>query len=194
MLAPIRTDRGLSPARFERAGGISPRAIKRPLKKPVNTVLLKKAVQPKKEIKQMGFFKDLFKRKKGGTLVGNLIRGVASSATGGVLGNGTQLRAWEAEQEAKKFDALNGQISQLTQQLQANRQKIDAKQMGSDLVSMAIKNGVASPQTSPNAGESVILETLKKRWYYVVGAVAVIGGAIWLTAKKTGSKKRKNLA
>jgi hypothetical protein len=33
-------------------------------------------------------FKDLFKRKPGGTKVGNLFRGIANKASGGVLGNG----------------------------------------------------------------------------------------------------------
>jgi hypothetical protein len=50
----------------------------------------------------MGFFKNLFKKKKGGTLVGNLIRGVASSASGGLLGQGRELAKWEAQQEANK--------------------------------------------------------------------------------------------
>ena len=55
----------------------------------------------------MGFFKNIFKRKKGGTTVGNLIRGVASSVTNGAFGNGRDLSIWEAKQEQKKSSALH---------------------------------------------------------------------------------------
>lgn len=53
----------------------------------------------------MGFFGKIFKRKKGGTFVGNLIRSVSSKATGGILGNGSGLAKWEAEQEGKEAKA-----------------------------------------------------------------------------------------
>lgn len=46
----------------------------------------------------MGFFSNLFKRKRGGTFVGNLIRRIAHARTGGLLGNGRDLRRWENEQ------------------------------------------------------------------------------------------------
>jgi hypothetical protein len=36
----------------------------------------------------MGLFKGLFKRKVGGTFLGNLVRGVTNKVSGGVLGNG----------------------------------------------------------------------------------------------------------
>lgn len=47
----------------------------------------------------MSFFSNLFKRKRGGTFVGNMIRRVASSKTYGILGSGRGLRNWEARQE-----------------------------------------------------------------------------------------------
>lgn len=53
----------------------------------------------------MGFFSKLFKRKKGGTFVGNLIRGVSSKYTGGILGSGAGLAKWEAKQEGKEAQA-----------------------------------------------------------------------------------------
>lgn len=46
----------------------------------------------------MGWLKNLFKRKKGGTFVGNLIRGVARHYSYGLLGNGNDLRNWEMNQ------------------------------------------------------------------------------------------------
>lgn len=48
----------------------------------------------------MGFF-DIFKRKPGGTDFGNLLRGVASQATGGILGHGTMMIS---EKDADKRD------------------------------------------------------------------------------------------
>lgn len=47
----------------------------------------------------MGFFSNLFKRKKGGTFVGNIIRGLANHYSYGVLGNGNDLNNWEQEQQ-----------------------------------------------------------------------------------------------
>jgi len=44
----------------------------------------------------MGFFGRLFRRKRGGTFVGNLIRRVANHYSKGILGNGDGLRRWEA--------------------------------------------------------------------------------------------------
>lgn len=49
----------------------------------------------------MGFFKKLFKRKPGGTMFGNLLRGVSSQVTGGILGSGIGLQQWE-QKEAQK--------------------------------------------------------------------------------------------
>lgn len=45
--------------------------------------------------KKMSFLKKIFKPKAGGTFVGNLLRGAASQATGGVLGQGAMLKASE---------------------------------------------------------------------------------------------------
>lgn len=39
----------------------------------------------------MAFLKNLFKRKPGGTFVGNLIRGAANKFSGGLLGNGAMM-------------------------------------------------------------------------------------------------------
>lgn len=49
----------------------------------------------------MSFLSNLFKRKPGGTVVGNLLRTVASTVTGGILGNGAMmLKQEETPQEA----------------------------------------------------------------------------------------------
>lgn len=45
----------------------------------------------------MGFLKDLFKRKPGGTPLGNTIRGVLNKVSGGILGNGLLMKQGENE-------------------------------------------------------------------------------------------------
>lgn len=47
----------------------------------------------------MSFLSKIFKKKKGGTLVGNLIRGVANSASGGILGNGQNMKKDEPSEQ-----------------------------------------------------------------------------------------------
>ena len=69
----------------------------------------------------MGFFKKLFKRKKGGSFVGNLIRKVAKNKTGGLLGNGAGLRRWERRQKAKEQKSISANIANdIRQQLELN--------------------------------------------------------------------------
>ncbi len=124
----------------------------------------------------MGFLKNIFKRKEGGTFVGNLIRGGSSAMTGGILGSGAGLNAWEQRQ-------ANQQVQQM-----------DGKAIGQDLVrNVAVPNMVNSPgATNPNIGESVFMETVKKRWAYGLGAIAVIGGGFYLLGnRKKGNKKVK---
>lgn len=67
----------------------------------------------------MGFFEDLFQRKPGGTLVGNIFRQVSSQSTDGVLGQGANLMTWaeydllnmsDADYVAKYGAQKNGQI------------------------------------------------------------------------------------
>lgn len=133
----------------------------------------------------MGFLSGLFKRKKGGTFVGNLIRGAASKATGGILGSGAGLAAWEAKEAQKVTDGLHDQIANLTS-------KMNSKQMGADLVTSTLKNSPVD-KTSPNAGESVVLETLKSNWGYILGGLIGLGGLIYLLVrltKKGGSNGR----
>jgi len=45
----------------------------------------------------MGFLSGLFKKKAGGTMVGNLLRGVVNKATNGILGNGAGIINQEQE-------------------------------------------------------------------------------------------------
>lgn len=76
----------------------------------------------------MGFFKRLFKRKKGGTFFGNLLRKASSTVTGGILGSGVGLANWEAKQHAHDQAAqmqaqIRAQQAQLAQASAVNRAK-----------------------------------------------------------------------
>lgn len=176
MLRPTRTKQ--KPLLLERRLSFSPVQRKTVLgeKRSVKQPLLK---VEKSKSKEMGFFKNLFKKKKGGTFVGNLIRGVASTATGGLLGNGAQLRQWEAEQEAKKDQTILSDLQTLKAQQRAN-----AKNIGSDLLNLAIENKMTNGQTDPNAGEAVVITTLKKWWWAVALVFVSFGGVVYLIARK----------
>ncbi len=129
----------------------------------------------------MGFLKNIFKRKPGGTLVGNLLRGGSSAMTGGILGSGAGLAKWEAEQAAKANQEYIRSISQ-------NQGKLMGGNMVNDVLVPGMANGSGN---NPNIGESVFLETMKKRWYYVVGAVGVIGGTAYFFGNRKPGNKRK---
>ena len=132
----------------------------------------------------MGFFSNIFKKKKGGTFAGNLIRGVVSNATGGILGNGSQLRAWEAEQEQKKFDNLTDQIQSLKQQNAQSAHSIGANAV----MSAKQKAGLATEEE-----ENKVLGFLKKYWYWFTGGAAALIGGIWYFVNRKSNNKFKRL-
>lgn len=130
----------------------------------------------------MGFLSNIFKKKKGGTFVGNLLRGASSSVTGGILGSGAGLAKWEAEQAQKEQDAYYQQLS---------KQQIDARQLGQDLVNkVAVPNMAGGGANQPNIGQNVFMETVKQKWYWFVAAAAGIFGGAYLIAKNGGKNKR----
>ena len=132
----------------------------------------------------MGFFSNIFKKKKGGTAFGNLLRGTASAFTGGALGNGSQLRKWEAEQEQK----------QMAQYLTPKFNPADNQhyQMANKTVNEALLPTMANnPNTDPNAGETILLTALKKYWAWVaLGLTAIVAVTYYLTNRKKGGKRR----
>jgi hypothetical protein len=64
----------------------------------------------------MGFLSNLFKRKPGGTVIGNLFRGVASAASGGILGNGAMMIS---QQDADKRDLTDADYEKKYSQTKA---------------------------------------------------------------------------
>lgn len=70
----------------------------------------------------MGFLKNIFKRKVGGTFFGNLLRSVAHTATGGLLGNGAMmLHAGDVQNDqAQKIMASNQKLQNALKQMQVS--------------------------------------------------------------------------
>ena len=125
----------------------------------------------------MGFFKNIFKKKEGGTFVGNLLRGTSSAMTGGLLGSGAELHKWEEEQRAK---GLLGSTPPIQNQ---------GYNAGQNLVQhVAIPAGVDGGSTNPKIGESVLLYSLKKHWWKIALAVLVLVFGVWYLSKPKGNK------
>ena len=125
----------------------------------------------------MGFFKKLFKRKKGGTFVGNLIRKVSSKATGGVLGSGAGLKRWEAQQAQKEQnEAISNAVAKATAQLK----RVDPI----DKIGKDVMNDIEKEKKR---------EWLKKNWWMIaLPAVVIIGLTIAVFRKdKKGSNRKR---
>lgn len=110
----------------------------------------------------MSFFKDLFKRKPGGTFVGNLIRGVANKASYGLLGNGLfKLKEGESPDES-------------------NENAKDAIAQG-----VAYTNKVAG---TDGAQKDVFFMYLKQYWYYVAVPFGVV--VLYLMSRNKSNRRR----
>ncbi len=146
----------------------------------------------------MGFLKNIFKRKEGGTKLGNLLRGTSSALTGGILGSGQGLANWEREQAKKaQKDYENNlrmlQMPQTIPSVSGYGKAVDMRQVGQDFVNGTIvptlTNG--NGQSSPMIGQSVFYATLKKNWLQLLIAGTVLGGAVYYFATKNRKPKNK---
>ena len=126
----------------------------------------------------MGFLDGLFKKKRGGTFVGNLLRGGVNTVTDGLLGNGSALAKWEAEQDEldykEQYKKRNGSLLEN-----------GAFNIGNQL------GGIVDRHTPPidedikkNVRDNAIGILLKKYAFHIVGGVAVLGVGMYLIIKK----------
>ncbi|WP_142786097.1 hypothetical protein [Changchengzhania lutea] len=133
----------------------------------------------------MGFFKKLFKKKKGGTFFGNLLRKGANVATGGILGSGAGLAARDARDEQREYDAAVA--AQDARNAAASR--------------IGTKIGTALQPTVKRLTDSAPVQDAKKAftkaWFkknmmkIIGGVVALIGTTVlimWLFKKKGGKR------
>ena len=112
----------------------------------------------------MSFLSGLFKRKPGGTFVGNLIRGAANKASGGLLGNGAMiLKPNEAPVEAN---------NRLLQGVAAG------VGVGQDVAL------TATPGFGDNAQQSLTKGAMKTYLPYIVGGVLSFIGLLAFILKR----------
>jgi len=129
----------------------------------------------------MGFFSNIFKRKRGGTFFGNLLRGGASALSGGLLGQGNDLARWEQEQ-------ANNEAQQHFQAQQEQLQKNRAFQIG---------QGIGKPfssQTLPllkQAEKDVAKSWIQKNWPILTSLVLGSIVAIYVIVKLATRKRSK---
>ncbi|AGO49231.1 structural protein [Cellulophaga phage phi18:4] len=130
----------------------------------------------------MGFFKNIFKKKKGGTFLGNLVRGVSSSATGGILGSGAGLAKWEAEQAQKEQDAM------VAQQVQNSSAYKVGTAVG--LQAKPYVDAVKNSEEVADAKKSMILDWLKTNWIKLLIPIVLLTLlVVWLIRRnKNGNQ------
>lgn len=127
----------------------------------------------------MGFFGNLFKKKKGGTFFGNLLRGASNIATGGILGSGAQLAKNDeklAQAEFEKAKALEN----------ANSKNSTAFQIGAALGSPLKKpfnKVVTESDASKKLQNQQIMAWFKRNWIKIVGGIVSIVAIIFLIKK-----------
>jgi len=118
----------------------------------------------------MSLFKNLFKKKPGGTLVGNLLRGVANQATGGILGNG----AARIEVGQSQTNAQLGQRQEVIPQVAA----------------ILAENAYEIPAVKTAANKSAIAWA-KQNWAKIAIAILVPFGLIVFFMKRKNNKYAK---
>ena len=112
----------------------------------------------------------IFKSKPGGTFLGNLVRGVANKASGGILGNGVMLAASQAQTDAATASAVSLQ------------QKQDAINLTTANAKMVIGSAVA--------GNSEVKSLLiagfwaKYKQYVIAGGVVIAAYLVYHFTKK----------
>lgn len=127
----------------------------------------------------MSFLGNLFKRKPGGTVIGNLLRTTAKTMTGGFLGNGTMMISQEdadkrdlsdAEFQAKYGKTKNNVILPAMSKLAATNQA----------------NAAAAAAAAPNPKWEAFKGWFKQNWWMVVIPTSLLIAV--LIAKKVMKK------
>jgi hypothetical protein len=100
----------------------------------------------------MGFLKGLFKRKPGGTLVGNLLRGVAKGASGGILGNGGMMIS---QFDADKRDLSDDDFKKRYGYAKNDQRALDyATSIAMDIAGSAWHAGLPNERFNASAGNT----------------------------------------
>lgn len=128
----------------------------------------------------MGFLKNIFKKKPGGTLLGNLVRGVSSAATGGILGSG-----------ANRIEVGQTQTNAQLAQAAAEAQNTTYTNPTIAGLQAAAVTGVANTPQIQAAAATGIMEKMKQNWVALVAVVAALffGYQHYSNNKKTKGKR-----
>lgn len=118
----------------------------------------------------MSFFKNLFKRKPGGTFFGNLLRGVANKATGGLLGNGAMMISQE---DADKRDLSDADFIAKYGKTKTNV-PVQSVQPNPNIMSVSQSLDNNTKNQVNDGKRQALMETIKKRWYLVLFPVVLI--------------------
>jgi hypothetical protein len=139
----------------------------------------------------MAFLGGLFKRKPGGTMLGNLIRGAANKASGGVLGNGsmmiTQDQADLRDLTDADYVAKYGKTKTgvLMPKVVPNSNIYSVEQQKDIAAANALKNGVSAGSWGK------FLDFLKTHALMVVLFVIALVTLIFYFVKKGGRRGRR---
>jgi len=129
----------------------------------------------------MGFLSGLFKRKEGGTFFGNLIRGAASNATGGLLGQGKDLAKWQSGQEQSDYEEALAKNQQLILQSQGYN---DGVALSNDPAN-ALKEFTQNSSEAQKFQNGQVTAWLKRNWLMVtIPLVSVVTVVIVLFKRK----------
>lgn len=121
----------------------------------------------------MGFFKNIFKKKKGGTFFGNLLRGASNKLSGGVLGNGKQLAKQDLKFEQAEYDKL-------VRQSPAYKQGASAAQ--------PLASRLENTAEVKDAKKSLALAWIKKNWWMIVAPLVLIVGVTFFISKRKAKR------
>lgn len=126
----------------------------------------------------MGFLDGLFKKKRGGTFVGNLLRGAANTVSDGLIGNGAQLSKWESEQDELDYKE---QYKKRKESLLDN----PAYNIGNQIGNASNKHlPPIDEDVRKNVTSNAIGVLLKKYALYIAGGLLALILCIWFIIKK----------
>lgn len=140
----------------------------------------------------MGFFKDIFKKKKGGTFVGNLIRKTAYEASGGLFGSGKGLNKWETSQGYNPTLFVKGGPP-VVHDMAQNPDDTDTiiNELGTGL-GKPFADKINNSQTIKDAKMTLTMNWLKKNAVKIgIAIVAIVLASRYLGRKPKGVGRKK---
>lgn len=140
----------------------------------------------------MAFLKNIFKRKPGGTLIGNALRSVASKLTGGIIGDDfLKISQEDADKRDLTDDQFAAKYGKTKSGMVVNSTLNAAVQQQIATTGTAGPSDVNAPTTFSQKASAWLKTTTGKivMWGSIVGIAALV---IWKMTKGKGGKKRRS--